>query len=43
MEDCLGVMNLKIFVIYLDDLIIYSKTFEKHLDRLEQVISRLKV
>lgn len=42
MEECLGDLNMKICVIYLDDLIIFSKTFEEHLERLQIVLDRLR-
>ena len=42
MENCLGDLNMKICIIYLDDLIIFSNTFEEHLERLEIVFNRLK-
>ena len=42
MEECLKGLNMKICVIYLDDLIIFSDTFESHLERLDIVLSRLK-
>ena len=42
MEQCLGDLNMKICAIYLDDLIIFSSTLEEHLDRLDQVLKRLK-
>ena len=42
MEECLKDLNMNICVIYLDDLIIFSKTFDEHLERLDQVFSRLK-
>ena len=35
MEECLGDLNMKICFIYLDDLIIFSKTFDEHMDHLE--------
>ncbi|MCG8048820.1 MAG: DDE-type integrase/transposase/recombinase, partial [Candidatus Thiodiazotropha taylori] len=42
MEQCLGDLNMKICAIYLDDLIIFSKTLEEHLERLDKVLQRLK-
>lgn len=41
MKECLGDYNLKICVIYLDDLIIFGKTFEEHIERLQLVLTRL--
>ena len=41
-ERCLGDLHLKICFIYLDDLIIFSKTYEEHLDRLKQVFDRIR-
>ncbi len=37
----MGDLNLKECLIYLDDVIIFSKTFEEHLERLEAVFQRL--
>ena len=42
MEECLGDLNLKICVIYLDDIIIFAKTYEEHMTRLQQVLQRLR-
>ena len=42
MEECLGDLNHKICLIYLDDLIIFSKTVEEHFERLEQVFQKIK-
>ena len=42
MEECLGDYNMRICVIYLDDLIIFSDTFEQHLERLHMVLTRLR-
>ena len=42
MEECLGSLNMSICIIYLDDIIIFSKTFEEHLERLDKVLTRLK-
>ena len=41
MECCIGDMNLRDCLIYLDDIVIFSTTFEEHLERLEAVFSRL--
>ncbi|MCG8113688.1 MAG: RNase H-like domain-containing protein, partial [Candidatus Thiodiazotropha taylori] len=41
MERCMGDMNLKECLIFLDDILIFSSTFEEHLSRLEAVFSRL--
>ena len=35
METCLGEMHLKWCIIYLDDIILFSKTPEEHTERLE--------
>jgi len=40
-EEILGEYNMTICIIYLDDLIIFSSTFEEHLERLNLVMSRL--
>ena len=37
MENCLGDLNLRDCLIYLDDLVVFSRTFEEHLARLEEV------
>ena len=42
MEDCLGDLHLTICFIFLDDLIIFSKTFEEHMERLAKVLQRLR-
>ena len=42
MERCMGELSLKECLIFLDDILIISKTFEEHLSRLEAVFSRLK-
>lgn len=42
MERCMGEMNLKECLIFLDDILVFSSTFEEHLERLEAVFSRLK-
>ena len=43
MERCIGEMNLRDCLIYLDDIIIFSSTFEEHLERLQAVFSRLEL
>ena len=42
MERTMGEMNLRECLIFLDDILIFSETFEDHLERLEAVFSRLK-
>ena len=42
MEEVLGNLHLDICFIYLDDLIIFSKTYEDHLDRIKRVLQRLR-
>lgn len=42
MEKCMGDMNLKGVVVFLDDLIVFSKTLEDHEARLIKVLNRLK-
>ena len=41
-EQCLGDLHLKICFIYLDDLIIFSSSFQEHLNRLQQVFQRIR-
>ena len=41
MESCLGDMHLKWCIIYLDDIIVFSKTPEKHVQRLKGVFEKL--
>ena len=41
-EECLGDYNMTICVAYLDDLIIFSSTYEEHLEILDKVLTRLK-
>ena len=40
MQNCLGKLNLTYALIYLDDVIIYSKTEEEHLTSLRAVLER---
>jgi hypothetical protein len=42
MEDYLENMNLKMCIIYLDDLIVYINTYEEYLERLDLILSRLE-
>ena len=42
MERCMGDMNLRDCLIYLDDIVVFSATFEEHLERLEAVFERLQ-
>ena len=41
MHDCLGDLNLRWCIVYLDDIIIFSDTKEEHLKRLEAVFQKL--
>ena len=43
MEDCLGDLHLKICLVFLDDIIIFSDSFEEHVSRVEQVLDRLQL
>lgn len=42
MERCMGDMNLKEVLVFLDDIIVFSKTLEEHETRLMKVLNRLK-
>ncbi len=42
MEKCMGDMNLKEVVVFLDDLIVFSETLEEHGVRLMKVLKRLR-
>ena len=41
MEDILRDYHLRIRLIYLDDIIIFSRTYEEHVDRLRKVFQRI--
>ena len=41
METCLGGMHLKWCIIYLDNIIVFSKTPEEHIERLRGVFEKL--
>lgn len=43
MERCMGELHLKECLIYLDDIIIFSKTFDEHLERLQNVFRQLEL
>jgi len=42
MEHVLSGLQWTICLLYLDDVICFSKTFEEHLDRLDQILTRLR-
>ena len=42
MESCLGELHLNWCIIYLDDIIVFSRTPEEHVHRLKAVISKLR-
>ena len=42
MQSCLGNLHLKYCIIYLDDIIVFSKTPEEHLVRLRSVFEKCK-
>ena len=42
MESCLGDLHLRWCLIYLDDIVVFSKTFDDQLERLDAVLSRLQ-
>ena len=41
MEKCMGELHLRECLIFIDDILIFSKTFEEHVQRLEAVFERL--
>ena len=42
MENCMGDLHLSYCLVYLDNIIVYSNTYEEHLVRSEAVFSNLK-
>ncbi len=42
MESCMGDLYLTTCLLYLDDIVVYSRTYEEHLGRLEAVFQRLQ-
>ena len=43
MQNCLGELNLQYALIYLDDMIVYPRTLQDHLKRLQAVLDRFAV
>ncbi len=42
MERCMGDLNRKLVLVFIDDLIVFSETLEEHESRLLKVLNRLK-
>ena len=42
MQNCQGELNLTYCLIYLDDVIVYSKTLEEHLQRMQVIFDHLR-
>ncbi|PVD35568.1 hypothetical protein C0Q70_02531 [Pomacea canaliculata] len=42
MEECLGDLHLHICLVFLDDIIVFSSSFDEHLERVERVLDRLR-
>ncbi|CAN2387656.1 Reverse transcriptase (RNA-dependent DNA polymerase) [Pristimantis euphronides] len=42
MEHCLGDLNFESVLIYLDDVVVFGSSFEDHLQKLRQVLGRLR-
>lgn len=42
METCMGDLNLQECLIYLDDVLVFSDTFDEHLKRLQGVFQRIE-
>jgi hypothetical protein len=42
MEHVLGDLHMRICLIYLDDVIIFSRTFKEHTQRLQEVFERIE-
>ena len=40
-EDCMGDLHLKFCLLYLDDVIIFSRIYEEHLEHLTAVFEKL--
>ena len=41
MESCLGDLHLNWCIIYLDDIIVFSKTLKEHIEQLRDVLQKL--
>ena len=42
METCMGEINLKEYLIFLDAILVFSSTSEEHLERIQNVFKRLE-
>ena len=42
MEVCLSEENFETLVLYLDDILVFSRTIEEHIQRLDTVFTKLK-
>jgi hypothetical protein len=42
MESCMGDLYLTYCLLYIDDIIVFSRTYEEHLERLEAIFKRLQ-
>ena len=42
MERCMGELNLRDCLVFLDDILVFSQTFDEHIDRLTAVFQRLE-
>ena len=42
MQECLGDLHLQICCVFIDDIIIFARTYEEHLDRLQMVFDRIR-
>ena len=43
MEGCLGDLRDQVCIPYLDDIIVFSKSFDEHVEHVRQVLQRLKM